>query len=203
MSELTFDHEFVEGSPSAPVLLLLHGTGGSPTDILSLGKELCPASPMLAPAGPVSEHGAARWFRRHAEGVFDSEDVVYRAGQLADFVVEARERYELDGRRLVAAGFSNGANIAAAVLLLRPDVLSEAVLFAAMLPVPDPPRHDLSGTRVLMANGRRDPMAPLVPAQELVAALRERGCDVTEHWHSGGHQITVDGIAAAKEWLAA
>ena len=203
MSELTFDHEFVEGSPSAPVLLLLHGTGGSPTDILSLGKELCPASPMLAPAGPVSEHGAARWFRRHAEGVFDGEDVVYRAGQLADFVVEARERYELDGRRLVAAGFSNGANIAAAVLLLRPDVLSEAVLFAAMLPVPDPPRHDLSGTRVLMANGRRDPMAPLVPAQELVAALRERGCDVTEHWHSGGHQITVDGIAAAKEWLAA
>ena len=135
--------------------------------------------------------------------VFDSEDVVYRAGQLADFVVEARERYELDGRRLVAAGFSNGANIAAAVLLLRPDVLSEAVLFAAMLPVPDPPRHDLSGTRVLMANGRHDPMAPLVPAQELVAALRERGCDVTEHWHSGGHQITVDGIAAAKEWLAA
>ncbi|EHR63408.1 alpha/beta hydrolase [Saccharomonospora cyanea] len=203
MSELTFDHEFVEGSPSAPVLLLLHGTGGSPADILSLGKELCPASPMLAPAGPVSEHGAARWFRRHAEGVFDTEDVVLRAGQLADFVTEARERYELGGRRLVVAGFSNGANIAAAAVLLRPDVLTEAVLFAAMLPVPEPPRHDLSGTRVLMANGRRDPMAPLVPAQELAAALRERGCDVTEHWHSGGHQITVDGIAAAKEWLAA
>ncbi|WP_197318867.1 alpha/beta hydrolase [Saccharomonospora sp. NB11] len=203
MTDLTFEHEFVEGSAGAPVLLLLHGTGGSPTDILSLGKELCPASPMIAPAGPVSEHGAARWFRRHAEGVFDTEDVVHRAGQLADFVTEARHRYGLDGRRLVAAGFSNGANIAAATVLLRPDVLREAVLFAAMLPIPEPPRHDLTGTRVLMANGRHDPMAPLVPAQELAAALRERGSDVTEHWHSGGHQITVDGMAAAKEWLGA
>ncbi|WP_134717595.1 alpha/beta hydrolase [Saccharomonospora xinjiangensis] len=202
MSELMFDHEFVEGSPSAPVLLLLHGTGGSPADILALGKELCPASPMLAPEGQVSENGAARWFRRHAEGVFDAEDVVHRAGQLADFVIEARERYDLGGRRLVAAGFSNGANIAAAVLLSRPEVITEAVLFAAMLPVPDPPNLDLSGTRVLMVNGRHDPMAPLGPAQELAAALRERGADVTEHWHSGGHQITVDGLAAAKEWLA-
>ncbi|WP_298180920.1 alpha/beta hydrolase [Saccharomonospora sp.] len=202
MSELALEHEFVEGSDAAPALLLLHGTGGSPTDILSLGKELCPASPMLAPAGQVSEQGAARWFRRHAEGVFDTEDVVFRAGQLADFIVEARERYGLQGRRLVAVGFSNGANIAAAVVLLRPDVLTEAVLFASMLPVPDPPRHDLSATQVLMANGRHDPMAPLVPAQELAAVLRERGAEVTEHWHSGGHQITVDGLAAAKKWLA-
>ncbi|WP_024875304.1 alpha/beta hydrolase [Saccharomonospora piscinae] len=201
MSELTFDHEYVEGSASAPVLLLLHGTGGSPADIVSLGKELSPSSPMLAPAGPVTERGAARWFRRHAEGVFDTEDVIYRAGQLADFVVEAREHYGLGGRRLVATGFSNGANIAAAAVLLRPDVLAEAVLFAAMLPVPDPPHHDLSASRVLMVNGRRDPMAPLAPAQELAAVLRERGADVTEHWHSGGHQITVDGLAEAKGWL--
>src|SRR5690606_3821572 len=101
-------HEFVEGSPTVPALLLLHGTGGSPTDILSLGKELCPASPMLAPAGQVSERGAARWFRRHAEGVFDTEDVIFRAGQLAEFIVEARKRYGLNERRLVAVGFSNG-----------------------------------------------------------------------------------------------
>ncbi|KHF44244.1 alpha/beta hydrolase [Saccharomonospora viridis] len=202
MSELALEHEFVEGSPTVPALLLLHGTGGSPTDILSLGKELCPASPMLAPAGQVSERGAARWFRRHAEGVFDTEDVIFRAGQLADFIVEARKRYGLNERRLVAVGFSNGANIAAAVVLLHPEVLTEAVLFAAMLPVPEAPRHDLSATRVFMANGRQDPMAPSAPAQELVTVLRERGADVTEHWHSGGHQITVDGLAAAKEWLS-
>ncbi|WP_019814654.1 alpha/beta hydrolase [Saccharomonospora saliphila] len=199
--ELALEHDYIEGNPAEPVLLPLHGTGGGPSDIVALGKELSPASTMIVPAGPVSENGAARWFRRLAEGVFDVDDVVYRAGQLADFVAEAREHYGLGGRRLVAAGFSNGANIAAAVTLLRPDVLTEAVLFASMLPVPEPPRHDLSGSRILLVNGRQDPMAPVEHAQRLVAVLRERGAEVAEHWHAGGHQITVDGLAAAKSWL--
>lgn len=202
MPELTLRHRFVEGDVGAPVLLLLHGTGGSPDDILALGKEINPSSPMLAPAGEVSEYGAARWFRRLAEGVFDTEDVIARAERLADFVLAARQEYGLQRRRIVAAGFSNGANIAAAVLLLRPDALTEAMLFAAMLPVPDPPRHDLSGTRVLLANGRHDPMAPLKSAEQLVSALRERSAEVTEHWHAGGHQITVDGLGVAKSWLS-
>ncbi|MFC4002040.1 alpha/beta hydrolase [Prauserella oleivorans] len=201
MSTLTLDHRYVEGSPDAPVLLLLHGTGGSPDDILALGKELNPSAPMLAPAGPVSEHGAARWFRRLAEGVFDIEDVIARAGQLADFILAAREHYGLSERRLVAAGFSNGANIAAAVALLRPDALTEAALFAAMSPVPDPPGHDLAGTRIFLSNGRRDPMAPLDSSRELVTTFRERNADVAEHWHYGGHQITPDGLDAARDWL--
>ncbi|WP_199431425.1 alpha/beta hydrolase [Qaidamihabitans albus] len=202
MSELSLEHRFHDGDRDAPVLLLLHGTGGGPDDLLGLGKELSPASPMLAPAGPVSEGGAARWFRRLAEGVFDVEDVVYRAGQLAEFLVEARERYDLAGRRTVAVGFSNGANIAAAVLLLRPDVLTEAALFAAMLPVPDPPVHDLSGTRVFLSNGKRDPMAPLDSTERLIALLRERSAEVSTHRHDGGHQISVDGFEAARTWLA-
>ncbi|MBK1785297.1 alpha/beta hydrolase [Prauserella cavernicola] len=201
MSGLSLDHRFVEGEQHAPVLLLLHGTGSSPEDILTLGKELSPSSPMLAPAGPVSENGAARWFRRLAEGVFDVEDVRVRAEQLAEFVLAAREKYGLTDRRLVAAGFSNGANIAAAVTLLRPDVLTEAVLFAAMLPVPDPPSHNLGGSRVYLSNGRRDPMAPLASSEELVEVLRERDAEVTEHWHHGGHQITLPGLQAAKAWL--
>lgn len=203
MNGLSLEHRFVEGDEDSPVLLLLHGTGGSPDDILALGKELHPAAPMLAPAGPVSEHGAARWFRRLAEGVFDTDDVIARAGQLADFVLAARRRYGLGDRRLIAAGFSNGANIAAAVALLRPEVLTELVLYSAMSPLPDPPWHDLGGTRMLLLNGRHDPMAPRESAERLVATFRERSAEVTEHWHSGGHQITVDGLAAAKTWLAA
>lgn len=202
MTGLSLEHRYVEGDVGSPVLLLLHGTGGSPDDILALGKELNPSAPMLAPAGPVSENGAARWFRRLAEGVFDTEDVIARAGQLADFVIAARRHYALAHRRLIAAGFSNGANIAAAVALLRPDVLTEVVLYAAMSPLPDPPRSDLSGTRVLLVNGRHDPMAPRDSAERLVATFRDRSAEVTEHWHSGGHQITVDGLAAAKSWLA-
>ncbi|SFP50262.1 phospholipase/carboxylesterase [Amycolatopsis arida] len=195
------EHRFHDGRPDAPVLLLLHGTGGGPDDLVGLGTRLSPGSPLLAPAGPVREHGARRWFRRHAEGVFDTADVIARAGELAEFVHAARDRYGLAGRRLVAVGFSNGANIAAAVTLLHPDALREAVLFAAMSPVPDPPRHDLGGSRVFLAGGERDPMAPLPSAERLVADLRERGADVTIHRHPGGHQVTPDAVHAAAEWL--
>lgn len=199
MTELA--HRFTEGDPAAPVLLLLHGTGGTPDDLLPLAKELSPASAVLAPAGPVSENGMARWFRRLAEGVFDYDDVVKRADQLAEFVLAARERYGLGDRRLVAIGFSNGANIAAALTVLRPDVLTEAILFASMLPVPDPPQHDLSGSRVFLSNGEQDPMAPLGSNDEFIELLRARSAEVTSHRHRGGHQITADGVAAAKNWL--
>ncbi|MBN6034988.1 alpha/beta hydrolase [Amycolatopsis sp. 195334CR] len=201
MTDLQFEHKFVEGDPSAPVLLLLHGTGGGPEDLVGLAGELNPDATLLAPAGPVSEHGAARWFRRLREGVFDTQDVLFRANQLADFVLEARELYGLGDRRLVAVGFSNGANIAGATALLRPDALTEAMLFAAMSPVPDPPKRELRGTRVFLSNGERDPMAPLASTEQYVDFLRERSAEVTEHRHAGGHQITLDGLAAAKAWL--
>ncbi|MBB3663379.1 phospholipase/carboxylesterase [Prauserella sediminis] len=202
MTGPALDHRYVEGAQAEPVLLLLHGTGGTPDDILALGKELSPSSTMIAPAGPVSENGAARWFRRLAEGVFDVEDVIVRAGELAEFIEVARDRYDLAGRRLVAAGFSNGANIAAAVALLRPDVLDEVVLFSAMSPLPEPPAADLHGGRVFLANGRQDPMAPLDSSERLVRTFRDRGAEVTEYWHPGGHQITADGLESARQWLA-
>ncbi|WP_020669877.1 alpha/beta hydrolase [Amycolatopsis nigrescens] len=203
MTSLELEHRFIEGDPAAPVLLLLHGTGGSPEDLIRLAPRLSPASAMLAPAGPVSENGAARWFRRLREGVFDHEDVVARADQLAEFVRSATEHYGVADRRLVAVGFSNGANIAAALTLLRPDVLREAALFAAMLPVPDPPAHDLSGSRVFLSNGEQDPMAPLESTGVLIDKLRSRSAEVTTHRHPGGHQLTLAGVEAAQSWLGA
>ncbi|AIJ26565.1 alpha/beta hydrolase [Amycolatopsis methanolica] len=200
---MTLEHKFIEGPPDAPVLLLLHGTGGGTDDLVGLARELNPSAALLAPAGPVSEHGAARWFRRLAEGVFDYDDVRARADQLASFVLDAQREYGLDGRRLVAVGFSNGANIGGALALLRPDVVREAALFASMLPVPDPPRHDLGATRVFLSNGERDPMAPLPSNEQFIQLLRERSASVTVHRHHGGHQITLDALQAAKAWLAA
>ncbi|WIX81418.1 alpha/beta hydrolase [Amycolatopsis carbonis] len=198
----TFEHKYTEGQPGLPVLLLLHGTGGGPDDLLGLARELSPGSATLAPAGPVSEFGAARWFRRLAEGVFDHEDVVKRANDLADFVEAAKNEYGFEDRRLVAVGFSNGANIAAAVTLLRPEVLTEAALFSGMSPVPQPPDRDLSDTRVFLSNGEQDPMAPLASTEEYIRLLKERGAEVTTHRQPGGHQITLDGVRAAREWLA-
>lgn len=196
------DHKYLEGDPRAPVLLLLHGTGGGPDDLLGLGRDLGPSSALLAPAGPVCEHGAARWFSRLAEGVFDYDDVVARANQLAGFMVAARKRYDLTGRRLVAVGFSNGANIAAAVALLRPDALREAVLFAAMLPLSGAtPVPDLTGSRVFACNGEHDPLAPMPSAERLTALLRQRGAEVTTYRHGGGHLITPEAEVAARAWL--
>lgn len=201
-SALSLAHRFVEGDPAAPVLLLLHGTGGSPEDLFPLAEQLSADSAILAPAGPVSEHGMARWFRRLSEGVFDHEDVAARAHQLADFIVAARESYELGDRPLIAVGFSNGANIAAATVLLRPDALSDAALFAAMLPLPEPPAHDLTSARIFLSNGQRDPMAPRDSAEELVRVFTERSAYVRTHWHAAGHQITLDGIHHAQGWMA-
>lgn len=199
--EPSLTHRFTEDDPNQPVLLLLHGTGGRPDDLVPLAQRLNPKSAILAPAGPVSENGMSRWFRRFAEGVFDTEDVIARTHQLADFVQSAREHYGLVDRRLVAVGFSNGANIAASLLLLRPDVLREAVLFAAMLPVPEPPVTDLSRTRVFLSSGDHDPMAPLDSADRLVQTLVDRSATVRRFRHHGGHEITLAGLNVAAGWL--
>lgn len=203
MSGLSLEHRFTEGDAAAPMFLLLHGTGGGPDDLLDVAQHLDPSAGVLAPAGPVSEQGAARWFRRLAEGVFDTEDVIARAHQLGDFVRDARKYYGFTDRRIVAVGFSNGANIGAALILLRPDIVQEAALFASMMPVPQPPSLDLAGTRVFLSNGEQDPMAPLDSNDALVRALQEGAADVEVHRHDGGHQLTLEAVQAAARWLTA
>ena len=136
-SQPDFIHEFVAGK-SNRTLLLLHGTGGNERDLIPLGRELDPNAALLSPRGKILENGMPRFFRRLAEGVFDLEDLKKRTHELADFVVAAADRYKIDIHNIVAVGYSNGANIAASMLLLRPEILSAAILFRAMLPlVPD------------------------------------------------------------------
>ncbi len=201
LSDLVY--EYNEGASEGPVLLLLHGTGGDPRDLLPVANLLLPEAPTLAPQGPEREFGAARWFRRLAEGVFDEEDIRLRAEQLAGFVLDARRRHALGERPIVAVGFSNGANIAAATLQLRPDALREAVLFSAMAPFADPPARDLHESHVFISNGNRDPMAPRAAADRLVAQLGGAGAEVEEHRHAGGHTVTYEGVTAARDWLSA
>src|SRR5262249_12868066 len=144
----------------APPVLLLHGTGGDENDLLPLGMTVAPGSALLSPRGQVLENGMPRFFRRMAGGGFDEGDGRRRANELADFVGEARAKYRLEVP--VAVGYSNGANIAAAMLMLRPEALSGAILLRAMVPLAQPPRADLTGKRVLIVSGAQD---PIVPAQ--------------------------------------
>jgi predicted esterase len=200
--DLGFDYRFVpaRGSARAP-LLLLHGTGGDETDLLPLGEALAPGAALLSPRGKVLENGMPRFFRRFAEGVFDERDVEARARELADFVEAARDVHRLGELRPVAVGYSNGANIAAAVLLLRPETLSGAILFRAMVPLEPATLPELNGVRVFLGAGRRDPIATPEQTGRLDALLGRAGADVSIHWADAGHGLTPGDVAAAKRWL--
>lgn len=196
-----FNYRFEAGTrPGAPPLLLLHGTGGDENDLLQLGATISPGSALLSPRGRVLENGMPRFFRRFAEGKFDEEDVRYRAGELGDFVTYARDRYGIGAP--IAVGFSNGANIAAAILLMEPRSLAGAILLRAMVPLSDPPEADLGGKRVLLLSGRHDPIVPADNAQRLAAMLSRAGGKIDHQILPAGHQLTQTDIALATTWMA-
>ncbi|MEO5719843.1 MAG: alpha/beta hydrolase [Chthoniobacterales bacterium] len=204
MSDLNFLHRFVPGKPAETrVLLLLHGTGGDESDLLTLGRELDEAAALLSPRGQVSENGASRFFRRLAEGVFDQEEVVHRAHELADFVVAAATHYQFETRHLIAVGYSNGANIAAAMMMVRPEVLPAAILFRAMTVLANPPTADLRNRRILMSAGQLDPIIPLENSQRLAHLLKTSGARVTWKIQEAGHELVREDLVAAQQWLGA
>jgi phospholipase/carboxylesterase len=201
IAPLSFTHRFEPGSdPTRPPLLLLHGTGGDEDDLLPLGRLIAPGSALLSPRGKALERGMPRFFRRLSEGVFDEDDIRLRAWELADFIAEARAAYRLAAP--VAVGFSNGANIAAALLLLRPEALAGAVLLRAMAPFRDPPEVDLTGKPVQLLSGANDPMAPAETVGRLAAALTSAGAIVRREILPGGHQLSQADAAHARDWLA-
>jgi phospholipase/carboxylesterase len=202
MSNLSFNHRFVPATAgNRPPLLLLHGTGGDENDLLPLGQMVSPGSALLSPRGKVLENGMPRFFRRFAEGVFDEADVTARARELADFITEARAAYGLQPP--VALGFSNGANIAAALMLLRPDVLAGAALLRAMVPLSAPPAADLSGKRVLILSGSADPIVPAENAGRLAAMLTRSGAEVDHRTLPVGHGLSQADVNLTRAWFDA
>jgi predicted esterase len=195
-------HQFIPGVAGSPTLLLLHGTGGDETDLLGLGRALDGDAALLSPRGTVLEQGMPRFFRRLAAGVFDRADLIRRTHELADFVADAAARYGFDPRRVIAVGFSNGANIAASMLLLRPETLAAAALFRPMVPLTPETPPDLAHLPVFIGSGRQDPIVPVDEAEQLAALLRHAGAAVTMHWETGGHGLTQGDLDAARKWMA-
>ncbi len=196
----SFTHIFEPGpDPTRKPLLLLHGTGGDERDLLPLGRTLAPGAALLSPRGQVLEGAMPRFFRRLAEGVFDEADLMRRTEELADFVEEARGRYNLAAP--VAVGFSNGANVAASMLLLRPEVLAGAVLLRAMSPFAVPPQADLAGRPVQLLSGAFDPIVPAEDAARLASTLATNGAVVDHRTVPAGHALSQADIGVAKVWL--
>ena len=190
-------HIFHPGT--SPTLLLLHGTGGDESDLVPLGQLLRPGAALLSPRGQVLENGQPRFFRRLAPGVFDEDDLIRRTHELADFVADQSARQNLG--KIIAVGYSNGANIAAAMLLLRPDALSGAILFRAMLPLEPPQPPQLDQTPVLLLAGRDDSMIPQDSTQRLAVLLEHAGASVTLEWRNTGHRLEQTEFTLAREWL--
>jgi phospholipase/carboxylesterase len=203
--ELSFVHRFVPASDpnSKTTVLALHGTGADESDLIPLAQTLAPGAAILSPRGKVLENGMPRFFRRLREGVFDEKDVIFRAGELAEFVTAAAAKYHFDPSGVVAMGYSNGANIAGAMMLLHPGVLPRALLFRPMVPIePDPP-PDLGAAGAFIGAGRVDPIVPQAQTERLAALLRACGAQVSLHWSDAGHGLVADELQAAGEWLAA
>jgi predicted esterase len=201
--DLGFVHRYVPACRAdAPTLLLLHGTGGNETDLLPLGEVLAPGAGLLSPRGQMREHGMPRFFRRLAEGVFDLDDLRFRTHELATFVAAAAAAYGFDPRRVIAVGYSNGANIAASLLLTHPGVLSGAVLFHAQVPLEPQEAPTLSGVPVFLTGGRADPIVRPAETERLAALLREAGADVTLRWQPDGHTLSPQEVDEARRWLA-
>jgi phospholipase/carboxylesterase len=196
-----FIHEFVAGK-SDRTLLLLHGTGGNERDLIPLGQELDPDASLLSPRGKTLENGMPRFFRRLAEGVFDLEDLQKRTNELADFVASAAKHYEINNEKIVAVGYSNGANIAAGMLLLRPETLSAAILFRAMVPLTPDKQPNLSSVSVFISGGAFDPIVPGSETKALAELLRSGGANVAVRFLQTGHELTPQDVDLAHQWLS-
>lgn len=183
--------------PGDPTLVMLHGTGGDEREMAAFGRRLSASAGILSPRGQEPERGMNRWFRRLAEGVFDEENLRTRTEELADFVVATVP----DAKR-IAVGFSNGANIAAAALLLRPEAFDGAALLAPMVPLSPELLPDLAGKPILMVCGENDPMVPRANALALATMFETAGADLTLHWHAGGHGLSETEMNVTAAWIA-
>ena len=201
-NDLGFVHRFHPGTDgSGLTLLVLHGTGGNENDLVPLGRELAPGAAILSPRGKVLEHGMPRFFRRLAEGVFDQEDLAFRTEELAEFIRKAIDAYDLDPDKIIAMGYSNGANIAASLMLSDPGVLRAAVLLRAMVPFEPEVLPDLSGLPVFLAAGRMDQMIHPDNTQRLAEILQQSGADLDLRWRNVGHGLTYEEIEESAAWL--
>ena len=194
-----YPHARTDGAPGAPLVLTFHGTGGDERQFHGLADQLVPGAHVISPRGDVSEGGHARFFRRRAEGVYDMDDLARAVEKLAGFVSAARA--ETGASRVIGLGYSNGANILAAMAFAHPGLVDELVLMHPLIPFAPAPQPGLAGRRVLLTAGRRDPIAPAVQTDALALRLARQGAEVALNWHPGGHEIDRSELDAVSAFL--
>lgn len=198
---MDFKHVFIPGNTAQPVILLLHGTGGDEHDLLDMGRTVAPGATLLSVRGKVLENGMPRFFKRLAEGVFDQEDLKFRSEELASFIKEAKAHYGIENQPLYALGYSNGANIAASILLRHPQALDGAILLRAMMPFEPEGLPDLSGKKILMSAGIMDPIITIQQAERLGEIFEQAKADIKLIKRPTGHNLLQSDITDMQQWL--
>ncbi len=197
---MTYIAKRSEGAPGAPLALTFHGTGGTEDQFHGLAGELFPGAHVVSPRGDVSERGAARFFRRTGEGVYDMEDLAQRTRAMAGFIRDEAAR--TGAERVIGMGYSNGANILASVALESPDLVDDVVLMHPLIPWQPAPQPGLDGRRILITAGRRDPICPASMTQALASYLEDQGAAVQLFWHEGGHELRHEELSAIQQFFA-
>lgn len=199
MSVDAYVHRREAGTPGAPLLLLMHGTGGDQNQLIDLGRQLEPVATLVSPLGDVSEHGAPRFFRRTGEGVYDMADLARATNRMGGFIAAHAARDP--AAPVHALGYSNGANILASVLFERPELFDRLVLMHPLIPFEPKLDPAIAGRRILITAGRRDPICPAPLTERLMRTLQDAGADVTVEWHDGGHELRPNEVEAARRFL--
>ena len=201
----SFHHVFKDAPKPADdgrTVVTLHGTGGNEHDLVRFAEGLAATSAILSPRGRILENGMPRFFKRLSDNVFDEADVIQRAHELSDFLMEAAVRYGRKPAQMTALGYSNGANMAAAILLLRPEVFSSAVLLRPMLPLQKQSLPDLKGKAILILKGAQDAIIPSDSTDQLVSSLQQAGAEVITRTIAAGHEIKRQDIDTISDWLS-
>ncbi|MEM9426385.1 MAG: alpha/beta hydrolase [Pseudomonadota bacterium] len=198
---MTYHAARTSGDEGAPLIFTFHGTGGDEHQFHELASQLVSGASVVSPRGDVSEMGANRYFRRTGEGVYDMDDLWARASAMAEFM--AAEIARVGASRVIALGYSNGANILAAVALIRPELVDEVMLMHPLIPWSPEAQPGLAGKRVLITAGRRDPICPAPLTEAFEAYLSAQGADVTTVWHDGGHELRQSELVAMQRFLGA
>jgi phospholipase/carboxylesterase len=194
---MTYEVKRTLGTAGQSLFLTFHGTGGTEAQFHDFAHQLKPKAHITSPRGDVSEHGALRFFKRAGEGVYDMDDLALRTNAMAKLI--DTERTATATPHTIGLGYSNGANILAAVALDTPELIDDLILLHPLIPWSPPPQPGLAGRRVLITTGERDPICPASLTKDFASYLAAQGVDVQVHWHPGGHEIAqseIDSIAA-------
>lgn len=198
MADTSYVHRLHAGAPGKPILFVLHGTGGDENQFFEFGRRLLPEATIVSPRGDISEYGAARFFKRTGEGVYDMDDLARATEKMAAYVKDLTADH--GASQILGLGFSNGANILANVLIEK-GLFDASVLMHPLIPFQPKFNPELSGRRVLITAGQRDPICPVPLTEALAAYFETEKAKVTTEWHAGGHDIRPNEIDAIRTFF--